>query len=67
MTEGLTTSSLWISDESLNAFAVADVVERSSEGVRAAWVPDARVGTGQVPDLAVLGRVTVGVHTTFGN
>ena len=63
----LTTSSLWISVESFDAFAVADMVERSSKGVRAARVPDARVGAGQVANLAILGRVTVWIHATFGN
>ncbi len=63
----LTTSSLWISGESVDTDAVADVVVGGTICVGSARVPDARIGTCQITNFAVLGSVTVGIHATFGN
>ena len=53
--------------ESFDAPAQAPVVDGGAVGVGAARPLDARVGARQVARLAVLGRVTVGVHSALGN
>ena len=61
----LTTASYWISGESLDTSAVADVVERGSKGVGSAWVPDARVGAGEVANFAVLCCVSIWIDSAL--
>ena len=63
----LTASSLRISSESFDTLAVANVVERSSKSIGATRVANAWICTSQVSELAVLGRVAVGIHSTLGD
>ena len=53
--------------EAFDAPAQAPVVDGGAVSVGSARPLDARVGARQVSRLAVLGRVTVGVHSALGN